>query len=127
MCLNSHSWAWRGAVAENEAENGPQNNGTRIDPVAEEMALANASRAEADAFLRAQRELIADQRHHLHEQLKEPGLALWEKRIGMMLRLVTLAVGLAAVIGLFVAIWNASQASGLIVEAFSVPPPLAAT
>src|ERR1700761_31276 len=45
----------------------------------------------------------------------------------MMLRLVTLAVGLAAGIGLFVGVWNVSQASGLIVEAFSVPTQLAAT
>jgi hypothetical protein len=40
------------------------------------MALASASRKEADAFLRAQRELIADQRHHLHEQLKQRAAAL---------------------------------------------------
>ena len=58
------------------------------------MALTSASRKEADAFLRAQRELIEDQRHHLHEQLKQLSLGLWEKRIGMMLRLAMLAVGL---------------------------------
>ncbi len=112
---------------ENGAETGPEGIGARVDPAAEEMALASASRGEADTFLRAQRELIDDQRHHLHEQLKQLTLGLWEKRLGMMLRVITLAVGLAVVIGLLVAMWNASQARGLVVQAFTVPPQLAAT
>jgi len=115
------------AEEENEAETGPGGFGAGVDPAAEEMALASASHKEADAFLRAQRELIADQRHHLHEQLKQLSLGIWEKRIGMMLRVVTLVVGLAVVIGLLVAMWNASQARGLVVQAFTVPPQLAAT
>jgi tetratricopeptide (TPR) repeat protein len=111
-------------VAENEAENGPQNFGARIDPAAEEMALANASRGEADAFLRAQRELIADQRHHLHEQLKELGLGLWEKRMGVVLRFATLVVGLAVAGGLAMMVWDAAHSHGLVIAPFSVPPAL---
>jgi len=38
-----------------------------IDPLATSLAMAGASRAKADAFL-------DDQRHHMHEQLKEIGL-----------------------------------------------------
>ena len=63
-------------VEEEEAEDGPRSFGFGLDPAAGEMALASASRKEADAFLRAQRELIADQRHHLHEQLKQRAAAL---------------------------------------------------
>jgi hypothetical protein len=107
---------------ENEAETGPEGIGARVDPAAEEMALASASRGEADAFLRAQRGLIEDQRHHLHEQLKQLSLGLWEKRIGMMLRLAMLAVGLGVIIGLGMAVWNAAHADGLVIEGLSVPP-----
>ena len=45
------------------------------DPAALSLALAGASREEADAFLR-------DQRHHLHEQLKQIHLDIWEKKLG---------------------------------------------
>ena len=41
-----------------------------VDPAAVSLALAGASRVEADAYLR-------DQRHHLHEQLKQIHLDIW--------------------------------------------------
>ena len=56
---------------EEAAEQGFSIGGAGIDPATEEMALGRASCSEADAFLRAPRGLIEDQRHHLHEQLKE--------------------------------------------------------
>jgi len=122
MCANpciGHRAGARVAEEENAVESGPQNIGARVDPAAEEMALASASRREADAFLRAQRGLIEDQRHHLHEQLKQLSLGLWEKRIGMMLRLAMLAVGLGVIIGLGMALWNAAHADGLVIEGLS--------
>ena len=85
------------------------------DPAALSLALAGASRAEADAFLR-------DQRHHLQEQLKQIHLDIFEKWLGVALRLATLCVGLAVVIGLGAALWAAAHADGLVVEAISVPP-----
>ena len=63
-----------------EAEDGPEATGIGFDPTATEIALGGASHRESDAFLRAQRGLITDQRHHLHEQLKQLTLGLWEKR-----------------------------------------------
>ena len=90
-----------------------------IDPLATAMALAGADRAEANAFLR-------DQRHHMHEQLKEIGLRLWELRLGVMLRTATLVVGLAAATGVGLMVWQAAHSNGLIIEAFNVPPDLAA-
>ncbi len=89
------------------------------DPAALSLALAGASRGEADAFLR-------DQRHHLHEQLNQIHLDIWEKKLGVLLRLATLVVGLAVAGGLSLLIWQAAHSEGLRVEPFSVPPDLAA-
>ena len=51
---------------------GSEGNGAAIDPAAAALALAGASRDEADNFLRNQNRLIAAQLHHLHEQDKHP-------------------------------------------------------
>ena len=86
--------------------------------VAMSLALAGASRAEADAFLR-------DQRHCLAEQIKHLDLGIWEKRIGIALRLATLCVGLAVAGALGKMVWDAAQSKGLIMESFSVPGDMA--
>jgi tetratricopeptide (TPR) repeat protein len=90
-----------------------------IDPLATSLAMAGASRDKADAFLE-------DQRHHMHEQLKEIGLRLWELRLGVLLRTATLIVGLAAATGVGLMVWDAAHSNGLIIEPFNVPPDLAA-
>ena len=90
-----------------------------VDPVAISLALSGASRAKADAFL-------DDQRHHMHEQLKEISLRLWEMRLGVFLRLATLAVGLGIAAAAAFMVWDAAHSSGLLIEPFSVPPELAA-
>jgi tetratricopeptide (TPR) repeat protein len=87
------------------------------DPAALSLALAGASREEADAYLR-------DQRHHIHEQLKQIHLDIWEKWLGVLLRIATLAIGLVVAAGLAAAVWEASRADGTVVDAFSVPPQL---
>jgi len=89
------------------------------DPAALSLALSGASREEADAFLR-------DQRHHIHEQLKQIHLDIFEKWLGVALRLATLCVGLAAACFVGMAVWEAAHDDGLVIEAFSVPPDLAA-
>jgi tetratricopeptide (TPR) repeat protein len=101
-----------------------------IDPVAVSLALDGASRGEADAFLKTQRGLIADQRHHLNQQfehvLRQLRLKVWEQRLGVLLRLATAFTGLAIAAGTAFMIWDASQSSGLLIEPFAVPPDLAA-
>ncbi len=87
------------------------------DPAALSLALAGASRAEADAFLR-------DQRHHIHEQLKQIHLDIFEKWLGVALRLATLCVGLAVAGGLGMMVWDAAHSKGLIITPFNVPPSL---
>jgi len=90
-----------------------------IDPFAASLALAGASRAEADAFLR-------DQRHHIHEQLKQIHLDIFEKWLGVALRLATLCVGIGAATGVCLMIWDAAHSNGLLIEPFAVPADLAA-
>jgi hypothetical protein len=96
------------------------------DPAAMTLALGSASRSEADAFLREQRALAAIQKHHLHEQITHLDLGIWEKRLGIALRLATLVVGIAFAGALSLMVWDAAHAKGLIVEPFSMPPELAA-
>src|SRR5215472_5804217 len=97
-----------------------------VDPAAVALALAGASRERADSFLVEQEALIKDQRHHLHEQLKQIHLDVWEKRLGVLLRIATAFIGLVLAIGLAVLLWSAAHADGLVVEGFSVPPDFAA-
>ncbi len=97
-----------------------------IDPAALSLALGGASRRTADAFLNDQRALIADQRHHLHQQFKHLCLSVWEKRLGVLLRVATVAVGMAVVASAAFMVWDAAHSSGLLIEPFSVPPDLAA-
>src|SRR3569833_1808622 len=87
------------------------------DPAAVSLAPAGASREEADAYLR-------DQRHHLHEQLKQIHLDIFEKWLGVALRLATLCVGLAVAGGLGLMVRDATHSKGLIIEPFRVPSAL---
>ena len=113
---------------ESEAEGTLQ----QASPAAVAIALGRTSRgakavdAEAAAFLRDQRALIADQRHHLRVQLKHLGLRYFADRLKVGLQ-IFVALG-ATAIALFVAglVWQAATDKGLVVEAFSVPPDLAA-
>jgi tetratricopeptide (TPR) repeat protein len=89
-----------------------------VDPIALGAAMGRASPA-VDAELIS---YLHDQRHHLHEQLKQIHLDIFEKWLGVALRLATLLVGLAVAGGAIWVVREAYQADGLRVEAFSVPP-----
>jgi len=93
---------------------GPASEGA--DPAAVSLALSGASREKADAYL-------DDQRHHLHVQLLP---ALWEKWLGVLLRVSTAIVGLSFAGGLAFLVWDAAHSSGLIIEPFAVPADMAA-
>ena len=74
-----------------------------VDPAAMALALGGASREEAGRFLATEQtsaRLIADQRHHLHEQFKHLHLSVWEKHLGVLLRVATAVVGIAVAAGL---------------------------
>jgi len=88
-------------------DTGAEASGAVVDPAAVALALGGASRERADAFLRDQQNLIADQRsyiatqqHHLHRQFTELDLNIWEKRLGVLLRIATGFVGVIVAAGL---------------------------
>src|SRR4051812_16203111 len=92
------------------------------DPVALGMAMSRASSRVDDELTG----YLHDQRHHLHEQLKQIHLDIFEKWLGVFLRLATAIVGVAAAGAVSWLIWQASHSNGLRIEPFSVPPDLAA-
>ena len=126
-----------------EAEDTPeaandQAGGETPDPVAVALALGGASREEADGFLRDQRRLTAlqisrlkAQDAHFHEEAElELAHLRWrrfEDRMKGATRLILVALGVLVLGAIGVAMWEASQAEGLVVDTFSVPPPFAGT
>jgi tetratricopeptide (TPR) repeat protein len=99
----------------------PTAEGAGLDAVATGLALGGASRVRADAFLEDQQALIADQRSHLHEQLRQIHLDIFEKWLGVLLRVATLSVGIAAATGVGLMVWDAVHSNGLVIEPFAVP------
>jgi Tfp pilus assembly protein PilF len=106
-------------------DTGAEASGAGVDPFAAAMALSGASREKADAFLDNQNSLIDIQKHHLHRQLTSLDLGIWEKRLGVLLRIATAFTGLAIAAGLAFMVWDAAHGNGLLIEPFSVPPDLA--
>jgi tetratricopeptide (TPR) repeat protein len=93
------------------------------DAVALGAAMAKSQSSSSPAVDRELTAYLAEQRHHLKSQF---GLKQWEMRLGVLLRLATVFVGLAVAAGLAFMVWNAANDNGLVVEAFSVPPDLEA-
>ncbi|HEX4080732.1 MAG TPA: hypothetical protein VHX61_17870 [Rhizomicrobium sp.] len=112
---------------ENEMEEGDGPRGVpATDGAAAGLALATASRDKADAYLDAQTRIANLQREHLHEQrdlqishlkwrrFNDWARAGWQVMLG--------AVGAVVIAAVATALWNASRADGLVVDAFTVPP-----
>jgi tetratricopeptide (TPR) repeat protein len=112
-------------VSEEAAETVSDGSGAGVDPVAVALALGGASRVDAHEFLKKQGALIDNQNHHLHEQFKHLRLAIWEKRLGVLLRVATAVMGLAVAAGIALMVWDAAHSDGLLIQPFSVPPELA--
>src|SRR5262249_46372680 len=104
---------------------GPDTGGLALDIALEEARSDPSLRQEAAAFLRNQSALVDIQKHHLHEQFKHLRLSTLSQRLTVALKMATGMVGLVIAAALAIAVWHASQASGLVVEAFSVPPSFA--
>ena len=100
-----------------------------VDPLAMGIAMSRTSPKvddELTAYLRDQRKLIDEQRHHLHEQFKHLRLSIWEKRTGVLLRVATAVIGVAVAGFIGLMLWDAAHSSGLVVEPFAVPSDMAA-
>ncbi|MGD0190061.1 MAG: tetratricopeptide repeat protein [Rhizomicrobium sp.] len=88
--------------------------------------LGAASREKADAFLEAQTAIAHLQREHLHEQRVLQVSHLKWRRFDDWMRsswqAMLAVVGAVIVVALGSALWDASRANGLVVDAFTVPP-----
>jgi tetratricopeptide (TPR) repeat protein len=85
---------------------------------------------ELDRFLKQQTRLAELQTEHLHEQreltLSRLRWGRFSDRMRAMLQVMTALVGLAVVVAVAVMAWQAYDDHGVVIEAFSVPPDLAA-
>jgi hypothetical protein len=93
-------------------------------------ALGAASRAKADAYLNEQMNLAKLQSQNLTEQnAYEISHLRWRRFNDQMagaLQIMLVAVGALIVFAIGAAMWSAYEDNGLVIEAFSVPPDLAA-
>jgi tetratricopeptide (TPR) repeat protein len=100
------------------------------EPVALHAAL-NGNSPEAREFLRRQSCLTDLQIENLQKQDEyETSHLRWRRFNDQMkgaMQIMLVLVGALIVIGIAAALWNASQADGLVVDAFSVPPSFAAS
>jgi tetratricopeptide (TPR) repeat protein len=120
-------------MADETRDNGPQSD-TEDPREANAAAIAIALDGARDrpelsgpiaGFLNDQRSLIAEQRHHLHEQLKRVKLGIIDQRFSIALKAMTALVGLAIAGVLAFMTWDAIGSDGLVIESFSVPPDFA--
>ena len=106
-----------------------------VDPTAAALALGGASREQADRFLREQSAFVRKQMEALDEQhdielerLREQRRHLryqsWDQALSVGLKILGGLLVLSVVVALCAMVWSASQQSGLVIEAFSVPPDL---
>ena len=109
-------------MAEEEASAAGQSGGSPADVI----AFTGASQAKADTYLEGQTRLAKLQSQNLVEQNAfELSHLRWRRFNDQMkgaLQIMFVAVGALIVVALAAAIWNASQASGLVVESFTAPP-----
>jgi len=100
------------------------------DPLAAQVAMAGPHGADARAYLREQTELAKLQKLNLLEQNAfELSHLRWRRFNDQMkgaLQIMAVALGASVVIGIGVAMWNASQADGIVVESFTAPPDFSA-
>jgi tetratricopeptide (TPR) repeat protein len=96
------------------------------DNLAARLALDTATAAEARDYLRRQNRLAELQIDSLAKQDEyELSHLRWRRFNDQMkgaMQIMLVAAGLLIVFGVATAMWNASQADGLVIEAFSVPP-----
>ena len=112
-----------------EAE-GAEASGNGVDAAALALGLGGASREKADAFLDDQRKLVQLQAKELAHELGLRHWSLWVRHASGLLKLAfefSVALVLLAVVAFLTqTIWSAAHDNGLVIEAFSVPPDLAA-
>ena len=94
--------------------------------MAAQIALGGSAAEDARDYLRKQSRLTDLQIENLRKLDEyETSHLRWRRLNDQMkgaMQIMLVAVGLLIVVGIAIAMWNASQADGLIVDAFTVPP-----
>ena len=113
------------------ADERPQSsNAENGDPAAAALALVGASREQADEFLRRQCRLADLQIENMRDldafELSHLRWRRFNDQMSGALQIILVVLAVAVFIGLCVTIWSAAHDDGLVIEAFSVPPDLAA-
>jgi hypothetical protein len=124
LCLNAANSGLGASMAE-EPEFSESIDASGVDPVALGAAMKRASSKvdeQLSAYLAEQRHLMAAQ---FAPQMRQLHLGIWEKRLGVFLRLATALVGVGVAGALGFMVWSAATSNGLMIEPFSVPPDLA--
>src|ERR1700679_1092018 len=100
------------------------------DSLGARLAIDAATAEEARAYLGRQNEIAALQIENLRQQDEyELSHLRWRRFNDQMAgaaQIMLVGLGLLIVVVVAAAIWNASQADGLVVDSFSVPPSFAA-
>jgi hypothetical protein len=111
-------------------DTGGEATGGGVDPVAVALSLGAASPGRADAFLEEQTRLARLQARELDHELSLRHWSLWVRHLSGVLKLAfefSIALVLLGVVALLAnTVWTAAHDNGLVIEAFSVPPDLAA-
>ena len=95
-----------------------------IDGVDLALALAHGS-AEARALIEKQSRLIDAQETLARADLQHRGWQIIGERVGSLIKGLTALVGILILLGIGSFLWSASRASGMVVDAFTVPPAFA--
>ena len=91
-----------------------------------DIAMArSADSAEARSLIEKQSRLIDTQAELARTDMRHRGWQIIGERIGALLKGLTVAVGLLAIIGLTSFFWTAHKSSGMVMDPFSVPPTMA--
>jgi tetratricopeptide (TPR) repeat protein len=100
--------------------------GVAMDIALDEARNDPELRGTVETYLKRQIKLADIQEHHLREQFKHLHLSVWEKQLGVLLRVATAVVGIAVAVGFALMVWDAAHSNGLIIEPFAVPTDMAA-
>ncbi len=118
---------------DDENASAPSGGSGGTNPAALDAALngPGASSEEARDFLRRQSKLTDLQAKILHEQhALELSHLRWRRFNDQMkgaLQIIVAVLGVSLVVAIAAALWSASEANGVVVDSFSVPPALAQT
>ena len=92
-----------------------------IDGLDLALALGSGS-AEARALIEKQSRLIDAQETLARADLQHRGWQIVGERVGSLIKGLTALVGILILLGVGSFLWSASRASGMVVDAFTVPP-----